>query len=82
MIDEEKAYQEFFVKTVQKGQEFADDYSKLSQRNQMRFWKDLNELAQFKAKKELHYLQLQMKCRYLMIARSRPKIASLNCNLK
>ncbi len=49
MIDEEKAYQEFFVKTVQKGQEFADDYSKLSQRNQMRFWKDLNELAQFKA---------------------------------
>lgn len=33
MTDENVIYQEFFAKTIQKGQEFADDYNKLSQRN-------------------------------------------------
>ncbi len=49
MSDEERAYQEFFAKTIQKAQELEDDYSKLSQRNQQRFWQDLAKSAEAKA---------------------------------
>ena len=41
MADEERAYQEFFVKTIQKAQELENDFSKLSPKNQQRFWQDL-----------------------------------------
>ncbi len=45
MSDEERAYQEFFAKTVQKAQEFEDDFRKLSPENQQRFWQDLAKSA-------------------------------------
>ena len=52
MSDEERAYQEFFAKAIQKAQELEDDYSKLSQRNQQRFWQDLAKSAEAKARLE------------------------------
>ena len=61
MSDEERAYQEFFAKTIQKAQELEDDYSKLSQRNQQRFWQALAKSAEAKAWFEsLRYFMNQM----------------------
>lgn len=49
MQDEEKAYKEFFVKAIHAGQEFANDFSKLSPHNQTRFWQDMSKSAEAKA---------------------------------
>ena len=61
MSDEERAYQEFFAKAIQKAQELEDDYSKLSQRNQQRFWQDLAKSTAVKGLFEsLRYFMNQM----------------------
>lgn len=47
MLNEEKEYQDFMVKTLKASKELLDDYAKLSDNNKARFHQDLKNQAKF-----------------------------------
>ncbi len=53
MTNEEREYQEFFVKTLKASNDFVNDYKKLSPQNQFRFVQDLKNQATYNALCEL-----------------------------